>query len=392
MQTYLRKYGVQTTLHFTLFEVDGVDFRVDAVDAGADCSIMKDEGVEATCTNDFADEGTGYSLVVSATEMQAAEIMIYVVDLATKVWLDEVLKIETYGNASAMHAEDFSITKAAALATYDSPTKAEMDTALVGLQTAQLLVATTIGSNNRSTTSCELVAGSDNNNAYVGMKVILDDDSGDLEYVSRTITGYIGVSKTVTWSPAITEVAVDGGLIYIIPGDTKINVTADALPTAAEIQAEMEENGASLLDTIRDELANGADGLSALKTLIDAVQAKTDNLPVDPASVSGAVGSVTGNVIGSVGSLAAQAKADVNAEVVDTLNVDMYPEPGQGAPAAAVSIVTKIGHLFKSWRNKKDNDGTTRKIYNDAGTAVDQKSTVSEATGTVTVGEVESGP
>ncbi len=129
MQQFLRKYGVQTTIHFVLYEVDGVDLRVDAVDAGADCSMMKDEGVETTCDNDFADEGTGYSLVISATEMEAAEIMIYIVDSAAKVWLDEALKIETYGHASAMHAEDFSITKAAALATYDSPTKAEMDTA-----------------------------------------------------------------------------------------------------------------------------------------------------------------------------------------------------------------------------------------------------------------------
>jgi hypothetical protein len=55
-------------------------------------------------------------------------------------------------------------------------------------------------------------------------------------------------------------------------------------PTVAEIQAEMEENGASLLDTIRDELANGTDGLSALKTLIDAISTKTTNLPADPAS------------------------------------------------------------------------------------------------------------
>jgi uncharacterized phage infection (PIP) family protein YhgE len=43
-------------------------------------------------------------------------------------------------------------------------------------------------------------------------------------------------------------------------------------PTAVQIQTEMEADGASLLDTIRDELANGTDGLSALKTLIDAIQ------------------------------------------------------------------------------------------------------------------------
>ena len=49
------------------------------------------------------------------------------------------------------------------------------------------------------------------------------------------------------------------------------------------------------------------------------------------ASVAGNVGgNVSGNVTGSVGSLAAQAKLDVNAEVVDAINVDVYGEPGQG--------------------------------------------------------------
>lgn len=107
MQTFLRKYGVQTTLHFVLYEIDGVDLRVDAADGGTDCSMMKDEGAQATCDNDFADEGSGYSLVLTATEMEAAEILVFVVDSAAKVWLDETLKIETYGNASAMHAMDF---------------------------------------------------------------------------------------------------------------------------------------------------------------------------------------------------------------------------------------------------------------------------------------------
>ena len=39
-----------------------MDLRVDAADAGSDCNIMKDEGTEGTCANDFVDEGTTYSL------------------------------------------------------------------------------------------------------------------------------------------------------------------------------------------------------------------------------------------------------------------------------------------------------------------------------------------
>jgi hypothetical protein len=108
-------------------------------------------------------------------------------------------------------------------------------------------------------------------------------------------------------------------------------------------------------------------------------------------SVTGAVGSVTGNVggnvTGSIGSLAAQAKADVNAEVVDTLATDTYAEPGQGAPAATASLSTKLNWLYKAWRNKKDNDGTTTNLYNDDGSTVGSKQATSEAAGTVTAAE-----
>ncbi len=107
---HLRKYGAAATINFDLFEVDGVDFRVDAVHAAGDTVIMKDEGAEASTTNSFTDEGKGYSLVLTATEMQAARIVVYVVDLtATKVWLDRKIIIETYGNVSAEHEFDLDL-------------------------------------------------------------------------------------------------------------------------------------------------------------------------------------------------------------------------------------------------------------------------------------------
>ena len=113
-------------------------------------------------------------------------------------------------------------------------------------------------------------------------------------------------------------------------------------------------------------------------------------------SVTGAVGSVTGNVggnvVGSVGSLAAQAKADVNAEVVDGLATDTYAEPGQGAPGATVSLKDKIGFLYKAWRNKADQTSTLYQLYADNTTTVDQKATVSDDATTFTKGEVATGP
>lgn len=109
-------------------------------------------------------------------------------------------------------------------------------------------------------------------------------------------------------------------------------------------------------------------------------------------TVASVVGNVGGNVTGSVGSLAAQAKTDVNAEVVDALATDTYAEPGQEAPAATNTLATKIGYLFKAFRNKIVQDATTLEIYNDAGAVVDQKATISDDGTDYTRGEIGSGP
>jgi hypothetical protein len=103
---YLRKYGVQATLDFCLYETDGVDMKVDAVHASGDTVLMKDEGAEANTTNGFVDEGKAYSITLTATEMEFARGMVHVCDQGTKTWLDTTLVIETYGHASAQHAFD----------------------------------------------------------------------------------------------------------------------------------------------------------------------------------------------------------------------------------------------------------------------------------------------
>ena len=106
----LRKYGVEATINFDLFEIDGIDFRIDAAHAAGDTVIMKNEGADASTTNGFTDEGLGYSLVLTSTEMEAARIKVYISDLtATKEWLDKSVTVETYGNASAQHAFDLDL-------------------------------------------------------------------------------------------------------------------------------------------------------------------------------------------------------------------------------------------------------------------------------------------
>jgi hypothetical protein len=106
-----------------------------------------------------------------------------------------------------------------------APTANSLASHLTGL----VVLETTIGPNNRSTTSCELVAGDPHNDVYKNMLVVLDNNETNLNYVSRTITAYTGASKTVTWTPALTHDAVNGGKIWLVANDTKLNVTCDAI-------------------------------------------------------------------------------------------------------------------------------------------------------------------
>lgn len=102
-----------------------------------------------------------------------------------------------------------------------------------------------------------------------------------------------------------------------------------------------------------------------------------------------AVVSTTGAVVGSH---TTAAKAEINAEVVDCLNVDTYAEIGQETPAATNTIRKMLGYLFKAWRNKKTQTSSTYSLFADDASTVDQKATVSDDGATTTVGEVSTGP
>ncbi len=92
-----------------------------------------------------------------------------------------------------------------------------------------------------------------------------------------------------------------------------------------------------------------------------------------------------------VENVAVAALAQINAEVVDTLNVDTYAEPGQEEPPATASLVKKLGYLYKMWRNKKTQTATTKSLFNDDGITVGQKSTFSDDATTFTDGEMGTG-
>lgn len=87
----------------------------------------------------------------------------------------------------------------------------------------------------------------------------------------------------ITPSSSTTDIVFRPIIIYtqtVMRGTDGANTVepdvAGTAPTAVEIQAEMEENGSSLLDTIRDIVSNGTYGNSALQTLLTTIAGYLD--------------------------------------------------------------------------------------------------------------------
>ncbi len=100
-----RKYGEATTITFPLIDFGATDFEAGVTIAVGDAKISKDEGAFANvgASDLFVAVANGqYKLAITATQMQAARIVIHIIDqTATKEWEDQEIIIETYGHDSA---------------------------------------------------------------------------------------------------------------------------------------------------------------------------------------------------------------------------------------------------------------------------------------------------
>ena len=148
---------------------------------------------------------------------------------------------------------------------------------------------------------------------------------------------------------------------------------------------------AIVLDTneLQTDWANGG----RLDLILDARSSQTsmDDLPTN-AELATALGTADDATLAAIAALNNLSAAQVNAEVVDALNVDTYAEIGQEAPAATTTLRKMIAYLYKTFRNKKTQTATQFSLFADDGTTVDQKATVSDDGSITTIGELTAGP
>ena len=167
---------------------------------------------------------------------------------------------------------------------------------------------------------------------------------GALTGQARIISDYNGTTKAITFDEATTSAPAngDGFIILGIHSHTLTQIKQ-------EVRSEMDSNS----------------------TQLAAIVADTNELQGD--WVNG-------------------GRLDLILDSVLSLLDDARSEPGQGAPPVNPDAMTKLDYLYKAWRNKKTQTATTFSLFDDAGTTVDHKATVSDDGTTATIGEVETGP
>jgi hypothetical protein len=110
----LAKYGTALTVRIPLIKAGSNNFAVgaDYTPVAGDTKITRDGGGAQNTVNNPAalvmGNGAIWTLVIAATELQSAEVVITCIDAATKAIEDQALIIHTYGNASARHAVDLN--------------------------------------------------------------------------------------------------------------------------------------------------------------------------------------------------------------------------------------------------------------------------------------------
>jgi hypothetical protein len=237
---FLAKYGVQTSFRFAMIKYSGPDLAAsgDWTPATGDTKISKDGGNFAnTTSNPSAIGGTGsvgWTLTLTATELQAAEVIIQIVDSATKAVEDQFLVIYTYGNASAKILPD-------------------LGSSALNANIVQIL----------GTAVTETVAGY----LAAGFKKLFDVATPVLTAASVNQTGD-------SYAKVDTEVAA-------------IKVKTDLIPASPAQEGTLStihgKVDSILTDTneLQNDLVNGG----RLDLLVDAIKVKTDLIPASPAAV-----------------------------------------------------------------------------------------------------------
>jgi len=357
---FLSKYGEARVIEIPVIKRAVVDFAVGAdwTPVAGDVKISKDGGAAANVTNLptalVMGNGAAWIFSLTATEMQAARVLVTVVDAATKAVEDQSFIIETYGNAAAQHAFD-------------------LDTASVA-QTGDAF--TRLGAPAGASVSAD-VAGvqADTDNIQTRLPAALD--TGRIIAKAEVVTDKSGYALSAAgvqaiWDALTSALTTAGSIGKLLVDNVNFSLTAIAAFIDTEVSA-IKAKTDQLTFTIANKVdssiqaagdfaqaaadkvwASATRTLTAFSFAVDlsaaATQAVWDKL-TSALTVVGSIGKLlVDNINATVGSRATQTSVDVIDDFVDTevaaikAATDQLAFTGGNVHARAVVVVDKTGY------------------------------------------------
>lgn len=256
---FLSKYGVARHIYIPIVKRAVIDFAVSAdwTPGAGDVKISKDGGAFANVTNlptaiASANTGAVWDFSLTATEMQAAQVVVVISDAATKTIEDQSFIIETYGNASAQHAMDFGTativaSSLSAIAANVITAASMADDATTELQTGLVTRRNTAQAGGASTITLD-AAASAVDNFYTGQQVVITGGTGAGQV--RLIHSYVGATKVATVGTAWATNPDNTSVFALIPNRAMVTLFGADTVTAAAIAADA---GTEIATAILDE-------------------------------------------------------------------------------------------------------------------------------------------
>lgn len=198
------------------------------------------------------------------------------------------------------------------------------------------------------------------------------------------------LTSALTTVGSIGKLLVDNINATISSRSTQTSV--DDLPTNAELAtSQAAADDATLAAIAALNNLSQADIRTAVGLGSANLDTQLGDLPTN-AELATALAAADDAVLAAIAALNNLSAAQVNAEVLDVLNVDTFAQPGQGTPAATTSIRLMLAYLYKAWRNRTTQTASQYSLMNDDAVTVDQKSTFADDGSTADRGEIATGP
>jgi hypothetical protein len=376
-------YGVPWAIVYPMIDADG-DLVTGATTPDAEVSLNGD--TFADCTNESVEIATGsgvYYLLLTAAEMTADIVAIIAksatAGMKTTVRVLNPRKLVSLRAGTAAGGAAGSITLDAGASAVDDFYNGCLVVGVLDSATEARIITDYTGSTKVAAVTPNWVTTPDSDDTFT----IYLTDTVQMKQANVTHINSTAQTARDIGASVLLSSGTGTGQLDFTSGVVKANlaqILGTALTeTSGQIAAAFKKffdkaTPTGTINSLPDAVAGAAGGVFIAGTNA----ATTVTTALTTTFTGNLTGNVGGNVTGSVGSLATQAKADVNAEVVDGLSVDVIAD--SVATDGSRPTMRQALLMILRFLTEKGVSGTTLTVNKEDGTTASMTFTLNSAT------------